>query len=786
MIRILYTILLVLVFPFFFSWFLWQACCHKKYRQRIAQRFGFIATDSRDSAIRNQPTIWVHAASMGEVLVAESIITRLTADQNYRIFITTNTDTGYDAARTKIPGVSAVFQAPFDFPWIIQRFLNVLQPDLLLLIETELWPNMLHLCHGNKIPIMLANGRISDRSYPRYKKLSRMLKPFVSLINHFAMQSGKDADRIQVLGAPEARVTVTGNVKFDRQMTAIPSPQLRSLVDSCRWRDDDFVLVAGSTHNLDEDAVIEAFQRLQQSASRTVRLIIAPRHLERSEQLLGKLKDAGLSYVTRSAAFDSKSISVTADVSIVVLDVMGELAGAYSLGHAGFVGGTIHPVGGHNLLEPASLSLPVLFGPHTSNCQDVAKLLIEAGGAVPVATAQEMADRLKLLAEDRFRCQETGANARKVVADNQGAVDEHIKAIKALLRPRPCIKFRSPNWLMQPLAGLFSIVARARMLGYDKHILSALSVETPVICVGNIAVGGTGKTPMVAWLLSRLLANNIKPVVVSRGYGGSAGKNPVQVPADADYRVYGDEPVMLSNQFPQVPVIISHDRFEGATYGLNHYECQCIVLDDGFQHRRLNRDFDLVMVDARRPFSYDHFLPRGRLRESPMGLARANAIVFSHCETIEAHSADLAFLEDHAVQAPTFQAEHSVKGIRQCRTSPTVNVSDIPQPVALVSAIGSPEGFLNSAQSQGLRIGWEHHFSDHAAITARQWIDTAETARKKGCLALVTTSKDETRITDVDTLPIPVYVLEIEMAVSDADRLERLIMGVIRENEAKS
>lgn len=433
--RWIYTLLLVVVFPLFMMWFLLQMLFKNKYRRGFGERFGRIKP-CRESECRDHERIWIHAASVGEVQVAEPLVRQLEQDGGKIDYvITCNTDTGYETAMSVFPDAMGVSQAPFDFPVLIDRFLNTVKPHLFLIVETEIWPNMIHAAWTRNIPVALVNGRISDSSFPGYRRIRFMLRRTLQKISFAGMQSETDAHRLKALGSPSECTVVTGNVKYDRDYETEPSGALKRAIDTMGWTSRNHIIVAGSTHPDDEEELLIALGILKSVTTGPVRMIIAPRHLERTGELEARLK--GLSIRYRKYSMVSNQDLKSRDVpmpDILILDKMGELAGAYGLGIMGFVGGTFQNTGGHNLLEPAAHGIPVFFGPNIQNCRETARLLIESNGGVQVQNGTVLAEHIQAFLSDPTRRRDAGTQARNVILKNRGAVKRHIEHIIPLLR----------------------------------------------------------------------------------------------------------------------------------------------------------------------------------------------------------------------------------------------------------------------------------------------------------------------------------------------------------------
>jgi tetraacyldisaccharide 4'-kinase len=337
-----------------------------------------------------------------------------------------------------------------------------------------------------------------------------------------------------------------------------------------------------------------------------------------------------------------------------------------------------------------------------------------------------------------------------------------------------------PFCYLKWLAGAYSAITRLRNSLYDTNVIKASRIAIPVISIGNLSAGGTGKTPLVIKLAMSLHNRGYRPVVLSRGYGGACGQHPEKVTENAEHLMYGDEPVLMARTLPKIPVVVARDRVAGVSWITKELQATCVILDDGFQHRRLARDLDIVILDARYPVTEERHLPSGRLRENISGLARADMIVFSHTDTSSPAQSDLAFLKtmDHPV--PVFYSRHvpvKVRPVWNDKTDDTVNnkVS-----VGLISAIGSPAGFKSAALKKGLNVIYEKHFRDHKVLTGNQWLREIQKAKAMSCEKIVITAKDESRFPRKIDTPLPVSVLDITIEIDQYDKFMSHVLSLLK------
>jgi 3-deoxy-D-manno-octulosonic-acid transferase len=418
--RYLYNLLLYLfAAPVALAMHLWRGLREPAYRGGIGERFGFGPT------LAGRP-IWIHAVSVGEVQAAEPLVQRLLAHRPQpSLILTTATPTGLGRARQLYRDRVQLSYVPFDLPGSVRRFFDRLQPRLAIILETELWPNLYAECGRREVPLVLASARLSPRSIGRYRRLAPLFRPALARGIVIAAQTGTDAERFRSIGAAPERMHVTGNIKFDFQ----PPPGIEAR--GVQWREQEApgraIWVAGSTHEGEEDLVLDAHRRVLARFPDAL-LVLVPRHPQRFDavrELLAK----------RDEAFAARSSGGAVDPAIRVLlgDTMGELMMFYAASDVAFVAGSLVPVGGHNLLEPASLGRPVLTGPHNFNGADIARLLLEAGGARTVADTGELAEAVVELLGDAGLRARIGAAGRAVLDANRGAIDRLLALVNPLL-----------------------------------------------------------------------------------------------------------------------------------------------------------------------------------------------------------------------------------------------------------------------------------------------------------------------------------------------------------------
>jgi 3-deoxy-D-manno-octulosonic-acid transferase len=431
----LYSFLSFVVLVAVAPYFAYQAIRHKKYISSLGQRLGYLPISFN---LDGDESVWVHAVSVGEVLVARTLIPELRRRYpRLRLFLSTTTLSGQALARRDLRDVDAVFYFPFDWRFTAKRTLNLVRPKLFVMVETEIWPNLLRECRRRGVKTVVVNGRISYRSYPRYRLVRPFFRRVLADIDHFCVQGEETARRLADLGADPARITVTGSLKFDSlDLTPLDGAQGRAatakhrVLRFFRMSPNRQVIVAGSTLRGEEEAVIRAFNRIRASGTSAM-LVIAARHPERFGEVERLCRHEGLLTARRSEL----PIDAEPRADAVVLDTIGELAALYEIATAVFVGGSLVPAGGHNILEPAVFGKPIVFGPHMQNFGEIAETFIRNGAAVQVRNGRELEQTMLSLVNDPVRRARLGAAARALVEANRGARERTLAAVAAVLPP---------------------------------------------------------------------------------------------------------------------------------------------------------------------------------------------------------------------------------------------------------------------------------------------------------------------------------------------------------------
>ncbi len=403
-------------------WVAWQALRHGKYRHLWRERVGQLPASLAGTGA---PTLWLHAVSVGEVLSAAPLVAALRREHpDWRVVVSTTTRTGRTMAEARLGGIAGVFYFPLDFAWIVRRVLRQLRPTLLVIVETEIWPNLVRLCRANGIGVLLVNARISDRSFPRYRRVRGLLARVLRQFDRLCAQSDGTADRLRALGAPADRVVVTGSLKFD-----VPTDAPGAVAALAQRLGRLPVLLAASTLKGEDEYLLDTFRHLRETTPDAV-LVLAPRHPERFDSVTALAERTGLRVVRRTTLAARPEVPF----DVLILDTIGELAALCAHATVVFVGGSLVPAGGHNILEPARYARPIIVGPSMSNFADIARIFLEAGALVQVPDADAARREVLALFADASRRARLGEAAFGVIERHRGAVERTMREIVAVMR----------------------------------------------------------------------------------------------------------------------------------------------------------------------------------------------------------------------------------------------------------------------------------------------------------------------------------------------------------------
>ncbi|MFC1489317.1 3-deoxy-D-manno-octulosonic acid transferase [Thermodesulfobacteriota bacterium] len=402
-----------------------------KHRGSLSQRLG-VYPEWLLRGISGSPRIWIHAASVGEVGAAAAIVESLIAGiPDSSLILSTTTPHGQTVAQEKLASKATCIYAPLDFISATRKALSTINPDILVCLETEIWPHWFLEAHKMGIKTALINGRISVRSIKGYLKIRPLMRETLKHIDAFSMISEADALRIKMIGAPRDRIEVNGNAKYDLLLSQVDVSLKSTMERRYDINGDRPVFVAGSTRNSEEKIILDVYQKILQFVPETV-LIIAPRHVNRAQSIADLVNDRGFSYQLRTE-LDKKDAFRTAPV--VIVDTIGELKATYSIASIVFCGGSLVPLGGQNVLEAAVWSKPVLYGPSMEDFLDAIELLDKTGGGIPVKDGHDLAEKAIYYLTHPEEAEKIGKSAQKAVLSNQGAAEKHAAVIQRLLNP---------------------------------------------------------------------------------------------------------------------------------------------------------------------------------------------------------------------------------------------------------------------------------------------------------------------------------------------------------------
>jgi tetraacyldisaccharide 4'-kinase len=641
-----------------------------------------------------------------------------------------------------------------------------LKPALVIVAETEIWPNLFREAHRTGAGLAIVNGRISDKALPKYLRVHWVFPVVLAAVDRILAQTREMAERFQLLGAEQ--VKVGGNLKFDFEARAASaeSPVVRLLQQASPGK----VWIAASTmadEAIDEDdAVIAAWRAL---ARRDVFLILVPRKPERFDIVSDKLSAAGVRFARRSRLEPTGHLP-----EVLLLDSIGELGALFAYADVVFMGGTLAARGGHNILEPALFGKPVIVGPHMENFQAIAEEFRAARAVAEIGSAGDLATAVDRVLADGDGM---GQRAQACAESRRGATAlaiAQMREIQRVPRYRPAMPWFALAWA---LSHAWRWEARRRQV---RDYARRKRLPVPVISVGNLTMGGTGKTPCVLRLAELLREQGRTPGILTRGYGRSSPVNHMALAAGAVVRTEesGDEPqIFLRSRV--APVGIGRDRFRTGSLLAESFGTDVMVLDDGFQHVKLARDFDLVLIDALNPFGGGAIFPAGRLREPVQGLARADAIVITRNE-----ASDLGIAIEREVrrwnpQVPVFRARVQPEWWVEHRTGRHIPVEEFhPERPGAFSGLGNPLSFYRTLAGLGITFVDCVEFEDHHQYRSKELERIAEQFRRKGAATLVTTEKDSINLCDGadDFLaPLPLYWLKVVMRIEREAELMTLI-----------
>ena len=803
----LYNIVAILLVIVATPVLIYRAIREDGFVERVRQSiFGQVPQDDVDR-VAGKNCIWLHAASVGEIVAASPLVKEFHKEFPRRpILVSVVTSSGYDMAKRILKDADSIIYFPMDLPFLGERVIKRIRPGVFMPVETELWPNFLKAIRKYKIPAMMVNGRISDKSVKRYHYLRGLLKDMLGTIDKFCMQSPIDAQYIIQLGADPSLVTVTGNTKFDQTYTSVSESEREELCEKLHLTGAYPILMAGSTHRGEEEILLDSFLKVKKEYP-TAKMILAPRDIMRAGDLSRMVQKKGMTSILRTEAEKASGGDV------ILLDTIGELGRLYSVGDIVFVGGSLIEQGGHNILEPAAHGKAILVGPYMFNFKDSYALFSGRGACLTVHNEAELTDTVLRLMNNGEEKRAMEEQTLQIIAENGGAALKSREELRELLdrvgERRVSIhkerfldhKERVMQYLYTLVyngeEGLFrsSVLALLRFcsiiygamvalnLGlFKKGIIPQTKLNATVISLGNITVGGTGKTPTAERIAKWIRDDGHRVAILNRGYRAK-WKGSVGVVSDGS-KIYmsaseaGDEAYLLAKNLPGVAVIIGSDRSKTGAHAINKLGVDVLILDDGYQHWKLDRDLDIVLIDAAaNSFGNNYILPRGTLRETLPNLDRADICLLTKVDQAEAGNCELVCdtIRKYNQHAPIIQSIHdSVCFLEIADWYKSIPDSEVAletikgQRIIAFSAIGNPKSFEQSIASRGAEIVDAIRFQDHHEYTMAEMQDILESAVQKNVCALVTTEKDAVKIPPEfihSKRGLPVYILKMELKI---------------------
>ncbi|MBL8218972.1 MAG: tetraacyldisaccharide 4'-kinase [Bryobacterales bacterium] len=766
-IYLFYRLLGALAFPLILLYLLRRGLRDRRYWKGIRERLG-AKPSNWDATVPGG--IWLHAVSVGEVVSAIELLHRLRRQfPHQRLYVSVTTVAGRQIAEEKLQGLADfIFYAPLDLCWIVRRVLRRLRPRMVIVMETEIWPNLYSETKRFGCGLLVVNGRISDRAYPKYLQYRAIFHYTLQWPDAILVQNKIAQERYEALGAPPERLQVIGNLKYDFRTDHLHPPEV--IAGLLRRIQPRQIVIAASTMPPavdsdpdEEDVVLEA---IRQTSRPGLLWMLAPRRPERFDLTGAKLEKAGIPFLRRSQLTDNSIIQLPA---VLLLDSMGELASLFSLADVVFMGGTLAQRGGHNILEPAFFSKPVIIGPHMENFPDIGEEFRAADAVHEIRGPGDLAPAVIRLLDTPQMREEIGNRAATLASAKRGATARAVAAIETCYTdsiPIP-VEPLPRRLLLYPLSLLWragAAIDRRRKLARRGRL------QAPVISAGGITMGGTGKTPVVAYLAETLRRQGHSPAILTRGYRRRspeahtilAAAEPCPVPRT------GDE-AQIHVRRGHAALGIGVNRLETGKLLEQRFHPSVFLLDDGYQHYRLHRDIDLVIIDGLRPISNGRVFPLGRLREPLKELRRASAFIVAHADFPAPWRALERKLHQYNPAAPIFYAR--MEGVAWIHHS--TGESKPPEafrntPVAAFCGLGNPASFWSTLEGLGIHPTFQWAFGDHSFYRIPQLRRLAHHAQTTSAQALLTTEKDVVNLPDDYAMALgslPVYWLHTRLAI---------------------
>lgn len=834
---ILYNILIIIVFFLFvIPYYTYRLFTEKGFGQRYKESLGFVDDEVLEKVSRKD-CVWIHGASVGEIVATSPLVKQIRKEMSERpVLVSAFTVGGYNMAKQIIPEADAIIFFPLDLPFVAERIVKRVHPGVFMPVETELWPNFLRSIRERRIPVMMVNGRISEKSVKSYRYLYGIWEDMLNTVTRFCMQSSIDAEYIKTLGADEEKIFVTGNTKFDQTYAEVTPEDLEVYHTELGIAHDYPVIVAGSTHPGEEKILFKSFQAICKKFP-NARLVIAPRKVARADEIAKLAAEHGF-----KTGFRSKMKEQTGErekFPVLLIDTIGELGRIYSIGDVVFVGGSFSNTGGHNVLEPAAHAKPIIVGPSMQNFKDSYSLLSKVKACKMVGSNDELTTEfLDILTNDKRR-QEMGEASMQVIRENRGADVRSIHYLKELLEIAAVpsreyaeypINIRSLNdeggklshgdaiiqylysvanapklslggWLLlgllRVISWLYDFGVRTKLNLYDWGIKTRHKLPCCVISIGNITVGGTGKTPTAQKMAQLIKGMGYRVVILNRGYRSHWNKD-IGVVSDGQ-KIFmtayeaGDEAYLMAKTLPGIPVVIGKNRAITGEYAVKELKAEVIIMDDGYQHWQLERDLDVVLVDTLNMFGNGCVLPRGTLREPLKNLDRGDLFLLTKTDQSSKLSRMqlINTISHYNDRAPVVESVHHPKNfveIADWYKGITENTRDLEilkdKNVMVFSAIGNPSSFEQTLSSIGVNIVEAVRYPDHHdyGMVEMQYIN--ERASSQKAVAILTTAKDAVKIPTefiYSQREIPLYILNMDICITEGmDKFQESIVNAIQ------
>jgi 3-deoxy-D-manno-octulosonic-acid transferase len=715
---------------------LYRGIRNRRYFAGLGERLGFLPAIIHSTG---SGAIWFHAVSVGEVFSCVELIRAMRAAHPHtRIYVSTTTLAGRETADQKLEGLAdGVFFAPLDYRSIVRRVLRRLRPAAVVVLETEIWPNLYREAKRAGASLIVVNGRISDGALPRYQRWSWFFRYTLSCADTIFAQSIEDKRRYVVAGARLDQVKVAGNLKYDftppsEGVAPTIAGFLHRTAPAKIWIAASTMPPADSADVDEDDLVLRAFAQLAVK-HKALLLVLAPRRPERFDVVAEKVKRSGVNFVRRT------KLAKLPLPGVLLFDSIGELAALFDRADVVFMGGTLARRGGHNILEPAYFGKPVIVGPHMENFAAIAKEFHAAGALEFIERGDELVAAVARLLDDPGKL---GARARDLAMSKRGVVNRiaqevFVAAANGVPDPPRTLLAQA---VLRPLSWCWAAGHRANVV---RQLAERRPLSAPAISIGGLTMGGTGKSPMVAHLAHLLREKGRNPAILTRGYHRKSHDPMVIVPRGekVSTELTGDE-AQIYVRAGDAHVGIGPDRYDTGVRMEETLSPDIFLLDDGFQHIRLARTHDIVLIDALDPFGGGMF-PLGRRREPCRSLARASAIVVTRVEPGQQITGLEHMIRKYNVDAPIYTARIAPRSWTDYESKVQRPVADVKfGRVAAFCGLGNPRAFWRTLEELEIDIAFRWAFGDHHHYKPTELERLSRQAADGGAEVLVTTEKD--------------------------------------------